>query len=364
MREHGTAGIAHGMQDLPSVWVDAYNAELYDPSGQGFLGDRASNRAFTEILEDWRGRILRGGDSEDPLTQALGKDCPASEIERSELDNVLQAADANLEAAGLVHSAMEEFAQEMAGVVRRFLRMPSWRGTERIVIGGGFLEARIGLMTVGRVGVLLKAAGETAQLSPVSRHPDDAALCGAAHLAPLTMLQDFDAVLAADIGGTKMRAGLVTLGRAETSDLSNAEVLASERWRHAGEKVHRDVAVERLADMLKRLAERAAKEGLHLAPFVGVGCPGIILACGTIERGGQNLPGGGWEGEGFNLPSRLTDALGQVGDQQPVVVMHNDAVVQGLSETPMMQQVDHWGVLTIGTGLGNARFTNRQRNGG
>jgi hypothetical protein len=26
-----------------------------------------------------------------------------------------------------------------------------------------------------------------------------------------------------------------------------------------------------------------------------------------------------------------------------------------------MQDVDHWGVLTIGTGLGNARFTNRHK---
>jgi hypothetical protein len=35
-------------------------------------------------------------------------------------------------------------------------------------------------------------------------------------------------------------------------------------------------------------------------------------------------------------------------------------VVQGLSEVPFMQDVEHWGVLTIGTGLGNARFTNRE----
>ena len=33
-----------------------------------------------------------------------------------------------------------------------------------------------------------------------------------------------------------------------------------------------------------------------------------------------------------------------------------------LSEVPVMQDVKRWGVLTIGTGLGNARFTNR--NGG
>ena len=43
-----------------------------------------------------------------------------------------------------------------------------------------------------------------------------------------------------------------------------------------------------------------------------------------------------------------------------MVVMHNDAVVQGLSELPYVRNHLHWGVLTIGTGLGNARYTNRQ----
>jgi hypothetical protein len=40
--------------------------------------------------------------------------------------------------------------------------------------------------------------------------------------------------------------------------------------------------------------------------------------------------------------------------------MHNDAIVQGLSEVPFMRDVARWGVLTMGTGLGNARFTNRK----
>jgi hypothetical protein len=44
-----------------------------------------------------------------------------------------------------------------------------------------------------------------------------------------------------------------------------------------------------------------------------------------------------------------------------MVVMHNDAVVQGLSELPNMQDYKRWGVLTIGTGLGNARFTRRAK---
>jgi hypothetical protein len=44
--------------------------------------------------------------------------------------------------------------------------------------------------------------------------------------------------------------------------------------------------------------------------------------------------------------------------------MHNDAVVQGLSQLPYLQEREHWGVLTIGTGLGNARFfTNRMIQG-
>ncbi len=42
-------------------------------------------------------------------------------------------------------------------------------------------------------------------------------------------------------------------------------------------------------------------------------------------------------------------------------MMHNDAVVQGLSETPWMTDVKRWGVLTIGTGFGNARFTNSRK---
>ena len=40
--------------------------------------------------------------------------------------------------------------------------------------------------------------------------------------------------------------------------------------------------------------------------------------------------------------------------------MHNDAVVQGLSELPRMKKRKQWAVLTIGTGLGNATYTQRE----
>ena len=64
------------------------------------------------------------------------------------------------------------------------------------------------------------------------------------------------------------------------------------------------------------------------------------------------------------LPARLVEAIPQIGDHDTAVLMHNDGVVQGLSEVPFMQDVERWGVLTIGTGLGNARFTNRRKENG
>jgi hypothetical protein len=111
--------------------------------------------------------------------------------------------------------------------------------------------------------------------------------------------------------------------------------------------------------MAKELIELAEKEKLKLVPFVGIGCPGLIDEHGFILSGGQNLPGN-WEDRDFHLGREITKRLPKLQGQEAVVVMHNDAVVQGLSEVPSMTDVVHWGVLTIGTGLGNARFTNRE----
>jgi predicted NBD/HSP70 family sugar kinase len=96
-----------------------------------------------------------------------------------------------------------------------------------------------------------------------------------------------------------------------------------------------------------------------LAPFVGIACPGVIADDGSITHGGENLPGN-WESSRFNLPAEILAVLPRIGDHETTVVMHNDAVVQGLSELPHGQDVEHWGVFTIGTGLGNAAFTNRK----
>jgi hypothetical protein len=92
---------------------------------------------------------------------------------------------------------------------------------------------------------------------------------------------------------------------------------------------------------------------------IGIGCPGIIEADGSIARGGQNLPGGNWESSRFNLPKSLVEAIPEIDGHATFVIMHNDAVVQGLSQVPFVQEVTRWGAVTIGTGLGNARYTNK-----
>ena len=44
-------------------------------------------------------------------------------------------------------------------------------------------------------------------------------------------------------------------------------------------------------------------------------------------------------------------------------VYKRQAVIQGLSEMPAMQDVENWAVLTIGTGLGNASYRKRAKPG-
>jgi hypothetical protein len=348
-----TTGIArHGATRLPSVEVDSFNLEIKDD--EGFLGDRASKGAFRKILDSLRKPLRENGD--DPL----GKKSTDA-IPKGELDEALVGADVG--AAALVHGAIEEFAQELAYVTRRFLKTKAWADTERIVVGGGFRQSRVGEIAIARTDIILKAGDFDVDLVPIRFHPDDAGLIGTLHLAPSWIFEGHDSILAVDIGGTNIRCGVVETRWKKAPDLSKAEVWKSDLWRHADDEPTREGAVKRLVKMLKDLIAVAEAEGLKLAPFIGIACPGVIDADGSIEKGAQNLPGN-WESSKFNLPASLVEAIPQIGDHDTAVLMHNDGVVQGLSEVPFMQDVERWGVLTIGTGLGNARFTNRRRENG
>lgn len=337
--------VSHGARHLPDLVVTSYNLEIKENGG--FVGDRANKAAFRETLDEWRKALRKAG--EDPFG-----DVPSDEISKQKLDEVMIAGDPT--AAGLLQSAIEEFAQVLVSTIRRFQKLKAWRDVARIVVGGGFRSGRVGELAIGRAAVLLKADKDAIDLVPIHNHPDEAGLIGAVHLAPHWILEGYDGMLAVDIGGSTIRAGIISLRQNKAPDLSKASVWRMELWKHSAEKgVTRENALSELTDMLERLIERADGKSLKLAPLVGIGCPGLITEDGTIERGAQNLPGK-WEGENFNLPRRIREAIPMIGKHETVVAMHNDAVVQGLSEAPFMQDVERWAVLTIGTGLGNATF--------
>jgi hypothetical protein len=347
-----TGIVSHGATRLPSVEIDSFNVELKDE--EGYLGDRASKGAFRAIFDHWRAPLRKTG--KDPFG-----DLPSERISKKALDDMLIGDDT--EASAVVHSAIEEFAQELAYVTRRFLKTKAWAKTERIVVGGGFRDSRLGELAIARTEIILKSEDFKIEIMPIRFHPDEAALIGAAHLAPSWIFEGFDGILAVDIGGTNIRCGVVDTRWKKAPDLSKAEVWTSQLWRHADEEPTRDGAVKRLVRMLKQLIGEAEAGKLRLAPFIGIACPGVINADGSIAKGAQNLPGN-WESSKFNLPASLVEGIPAIGDHDTAVLMHNDGVVQGLAEVPFMQDVSRWGVLTIGTGLGNARFTNRRKESG
>src|ERR1700761_7600654 len=330
----------HGSLWLPKVNILSYNVELKDNGA--FLGDRASKKALAQILDKARKPLIREG--RDPFG-----DRPSAEIGKKELDRALEKGDA--ETAGLIHGVVEEFSQEFAFVVRRLLKEKSWKDVERIAVGGGMRAHRIGELAIGRLSALLKADEIDVQIVPITSDPDDAGLIGAVHLAPEWVCKGHDAIVAVDIGGTNMRVGAVTFDLKKAPGFVGAAVNEREIWCHRDDDVTRDAAVASLVEMIGGVVRKAEKAGRKLAPFIGIGCPGIVEADGGIDRGTQNLPGNRARSR-FNLPERIIEAIPSIGEYDTQVALHNDAVVQGLSEIPNMTDVQSWGILTLGTGLG------------
>ena len=109
IRSRGPMLPVHGASVLPNVIVDAYNCELEDEDG--FVGDKASKSAFHEILDRIRKAL-----EEDPFGKKASE-----EIGKKKLGEAL--TEGNAEAAAIVQSAIEDFAQQLAAVIKRFLRL-------------------------------------------------------------------------------------------------------------------------------------------------------------------------------------------------------------------------------------------------
>jgi len=334
----------HGAATAAGLRVDSYNLALVRADGEGFVGDLASQTAFRELLDDAR-RHQRTG--KDPFGKT-----PTAELGKREIDMVLVGGDAD--AAHLVHIAVERHAQRLVEVTRCFLSQPEWQGVEAIVLGGGFPESHFGALSIRRADRLLRQARLKVRLSQLDQDADEAALRGWSVLLPPTA-RKHAAFLAVDIGGTNLRCGLVEHRLDKAADGHKARLLEHMQWRHADDAPARGEAIARLAGMLNGLAAQARTLGVDLAPFVGIGVPGKIEPDGRISQGAQNLPGD-WEMP-FDLPGALGKRLDRIGRAPPLVLLHNDAVMQGLSQCYAMRKHRRWGVFTIGTGLGNASYS-------
>ena len=345
-RDSNAGDTAHGQRTLPHVTVDNYSLELRD--AKGLLGDQASETAFREILKGWRQTLEQAG------PDVFGAK-PAEELSKDELDRI--AASGDTEAARVVALAVDEFSGRLACVIENFMQHEEWRDVQRIVIGGGFKESGIGRLAIKLASHRLAGQGRQVELRPLRHAADDGGLAGWAQLLPSGHRagNKGQAFLAVDIGGTNVRCGIV---ECSGDEIATARVTQREKWRHADDDAPQNDLVEGIVDMLGRLIAHADQHGIRLSPFIGVGCPGVIRSDGSIERGAQNLPGD-WERASFHLPRRLCENISKIDGEPTLILMHNDAVVQGLSELPYTRDVDRWAILTIGTGLGNAVFTNR-----
>jgi hypothetical protein len=339
--------VSHASANLPAVTVESTNLLIQD--GDGFIGDRANSGAFLEMLDGVRARLRETGD--DPL----GKK-PSADLGRSKIGRLLLKGESA--ASGAILTAIEEFAQTLAGVIRRYVEEPGWKKIERIAVGGGLRGSLVGELALGRCAAILRLGGLPIDLVPIDNDPDEAGLIGTAYLWEPDMLKGHSSLLAIDIGGSNIRAGILELPSGKKG--GRIEVHAMELWKHSQDEPSREETMNELVAMIRRLIKRAGKDDLDLAPLIGIGCPGMIHSDGSILQGGHNLPGD-WESESFRLPDRLLHAIPEIDGEAVTVLLHNDAVAQGLSEIPSMRDVERWGVLTIGTGLGNASFVNRRR---
>jgi predicted NBD/HSP70 family sugar kinase len=345
--------ISHGAVALPEVQLENYSLVIKEKGA--FVGDQVNKSSFIKLLDGLRKEAAKRG--RDPFG-----DTPSAEIRKGEWAK--HHANGDSEVHTIISMAIEQFSASLFDVIQRYRSADEeWHKVQRIAVGGGFSEGRLGGLVVARVRKLLHDESVRCEIEPIADHPDEAGVIGCAYLAPAWIFAGFDGMLGVDIGGTNIRCGVITARQSKDHRLTKLKVALTDRWRHADDEPNRTETISELAGMLNGLVKRSRKQGISLAPFIGVGCPGRIRPDGTIDRGAQNLPGK-WEGENFNLPRVLSERVSILERHDTVVVMHNDAVVQGLSQIPHVRDFRHWGILTIGTGLGNAKFTNVNPNPG
>lgn len=334
--------IENGAPQLHGVSIDSYNLEIR--KGDNWIGDQASRLAFWKVVDDLRKHARTIGF--DPF------DKPTADVSKKEFDKLWRSK--NLQHVTFANSAVDIFARQLVEVISRFLEVKKWTKTELIVFGGGLMSSQAGEMAIQRAAFMLAEDGMKITLRRTAADPDTAGLIGAAELFPAWMLKGFDGMLAVDIGGTNIRTAILKIKNG--SKASEVKLYKKIAWQQDKSSRSREAAIKKMVKALSQLIKLAKSSNLKLAPLIGIACPGIIEKDGSIRRGDQNLPGN-WQSERFNLPEALISKIPKIDGHDLQVVVHNDGVVQGLSERSALNGVQHWAVLTIGTGLGNAKFS-------
>lgn len=339
----------HGETRLRQFEVRSYSLPL--KVGDAFLGDLASGSEFRKVLRQERHRVDA---KDDP---PFGHD-RTHELDSDDLDKALQERNSTAEGR-VVDKAIGAFSERFASVLLRFLDTAEWQGTERIVCGGGLMEGDLGAELIQRTQRTLREERPDLDLRRVHHSPDEAGMIGWTFAAPPGALEGGDAFAAVDIGGTNARWGIVRIDRSAPLG-ETSTVIRQDKWCHADEAVDREAVVDRIADGIQEVARAVAADGIRLCPLVGLSCPGVVQPDGRLSSGGQNLPGD-WSDGVFSLPDEIARRIGTIDGRAPIVMLHNDAVVQALSELPRMRDVERWAAVTLGTGLGNCSFRNHRQ---
>ena len=142
-----------------------------------------------------------------------------------------------------------------------------------------------------------------------------------------------------DIGGTNIRAGVVRLLLDSANDLSKAKVWKFERWRHGDEKLSRGDAVEALIKMLQRLISRARRTAASSRRSSALAVPARSK---QADQSKLEVQPARKLGASICLMKSAEPFL-ESATATTAIIMHNDAVAQGLSETPFMKDVSDLG---------------------
>lgn len=241
--------------------------------------------------------------------------------------------------------ALKKMGEKLGSVIEKLLAWKYWKNTERIFIGGGLAKGEVG-------DVLLKSArryiSSQIDMRKIHHEPEVAGLIGGSYMVPPEGKRE--KMISVDLGGAKVRAGIVSSPRKEAKVFTKRV----RNWKNLN--LDRGSLANLVASLILECLEKCENPG-EISEYICVGCPGMIDDRGNIIEGASNLPGD-WTYPEFHLPSVIRSELRETSFDEFKFIMRNDAVVQGLSEIPFTQDVKEWGILTIGTGLGNAKFLN------